>query len=186
MWPDHGRAIRRPVPVLALVAGLVAAVLVPDATPGLGILLTGLAIGAPRCPRVRTGSGVHEVGFAALGVALLAAVAVRDAPWFVALCLLGAAGVASFALAPARTLVGGLLGGVSLPLAAPRCLPWLNRGLRRHATGAAGSWLAVAADHGALTARAAAGLRVPVRGRRRGVRLAGPASSTSGCCRSGS
>jgi len=144
VWPDHGREIRRPVPVLALVAGLVAAVLVPDATPGLGILLTGLAIGAAVLPTVRTRFGVHEAGFAALGVALLAAVAVRDAPWFVALCLLGAAGVASFALAPARTLVGGLLGGVSLPLAAPRSLPWLHRGLRRHATGAAGRWLAAA------------------------------------------
>ena len=106
----------------------------PDAAPGLGILLTGLAIGPrPRCPRCARRLGPHESGFAALGVALLLAVVVRDAPWFVALCLLGAAGVASFALAPGRTLVGGLLGGVSLPLAAPRSLPWLDRGLRRHA-----------------------------------------------------
>ncbi len=56
MWPDDGRAIRRPGRrSLALLAGAVAAVLVVDTAPGLGILLTGLAIGAASLPTLRTG-----------------------------------------------------------------------------------------------------------------------------------
>ena len=141
VWPDHGRSVREPVPLLALLAGLVAAVLLVDQPPGLGVLLTGLAVGAAVLPAARRRLGLHELGYATLGVLLLAGVVVRDAPWFVALCLLAAAGVASFALAPARTLVGGLLGGVSLPLAALRCPPWLRRGLQPRATGLASSWL---------------------------------------------
>jgi hypothetical protein len=141
VWPDDGRSARRPVLVLSLVAGLVAAVLLVDSPPGLGVLLTGLAVGIAVLPAARHRLGPHEIGYAALGALLLAGVGVRDAPWFVALCLLGAAGLASFALAPGRTLVGGLLGGVSWPLAGLRCLPWLRRGLRSSATGRAGFWL---------------------------------------------
>jgi uncharacterized protein DUF4153 len=74
-------------------------------------------------------------------VLLLAAVVVRDTPWFVVLCLLGAAGVGSYALAPGRTLVAGLLGGFSLPLAGLRCLPWLRRGLTTPAEGVGVTWL---------------------------------------------
>ena len=135
LWPDHGRAVSAPVPLLSLLAGLVGAVLLVDNPPGLGVLLTGLAVGVAAVPAARHRLGPHEIGYAALGVLLLAAVVVRDAPWFVALCLLGAAGVASYALAPGRSLVGGLLGGISLPLAALRCLPWLRRGLRPRAEG---------------------------------------------------
>jgi hypothetical protein len=141
VWPDDGRSARKPVLVLSLFAGLVAAVLVVDTPPGLGVLLSGLGVGAAVLPAAWHRLGPHEMGYAALGVLLLAAVVVRDAPWFVALCLLGAAGLASFALAPASTLVGGLLGGISVPLAGLRCLPWLRRGLQQGATARAGFWL---------------------------------------------
>jgi hypothetical protein len=151
VWPDEGRSARSAALVLSLVAGLFAAVLLVDSPPGLGVLLTGLAVGAAVLPAARHRLGPHEIGYATLGVLLLAGVVVRDAPWFVALCLLGAAGLASFALAPARTLVGGLLGGMSWPLAGLRCLPWLRRGLRPSASGRAAFWLP-ALRIGALTA----------------------------------
>jgi two-component system, OmpR family, sensor histidine kinase BaeS len=153
LWPDDGRSVRRPVPVLSLLAGLLGALLLVDTPPGLGVLLTGLAVGTAALPAARHRLGPHELGYATLGVLLLAVAVVRDAPWFVALCLLGAAGVASFALAPARTLVGGLLGGVSWPLAALRCLPWLRRGLPPRGTGVVGSglrWLRIGALSGVL------------------------------------
>ena len=149
VWPDDGRSVRKPVLVLSLVAGLVAAVLVVDTPPGLGVLLSGLAVGATVLPAARHRLGPHEIGYAALGVLLLSGVVVRDAPWFVALCLVGATGLASFALAPARTMVGGLLSGISWPLAGLRCLPWLRRGLHETATGR-GFWL-LAVRIGALT-----------------------------------
>ena len=46
-------------------------------------------------------------------------------------------GVASYALAPGRSLVAAVLGGASIPLAALRCLPWLRRGLQPRAQGSA-------------------------------------------------
>lgn len=141
VWPDHGRAVREPVPVLSLLAGLVGAVLLVGSPPGLGVLVTGLAVGVTALPAARDRLGSHEIGFAAVAVLLLAGVVVRDAPWFVALSLLGAAGVASYSLAPGRTLVACLLGGLSLPLAALRCLPWLQRGLRPRTSGLARAWL---------------------------------------------
>ena len=76
-----------------------------------------------------TGSGCTSWPSPPLGVLLLAAVAVRDAPWFVALCLLGRRRPRVLrAWRRPAACSAGLLAGVSLPLAAPRCLPWLRRG----------------------------------------------------------
>ena len=62
VWPDDGRSVRKPVLVLSLVAGLVAAVLVVDTPPGLGVLLSGLAVGATVLPAARHRLGPHEIG----------------------------------------------------------------------------------------------------------------------------
>jgi hypothetical protein len=148
IWPDGGRAAPARVTVLALLAGAVAAVLVVDSAPGLGLLLTGVAVGAASLPTLRHRLGAHELAFGALGVLLLSVVVVRDAPWLVALSLLAAFGLASYALVPTRGLLAGLLTGISIPLAGLRCLPWLRRGLQRH--GRARSWLRIARV-GALT-----------------------------------
>lgn len=142
VWPDGGRAAPARVAVLALLAGAVAAALVVDSAPGLGLLLTGLAVGAASLPTLRHRLGAHELAFGALGVLLLSVVVVRDAPWLVALSLLAAFGLASYALVPTRGLLAGLLTGISIPLAGLRCLPWLRRGLHRH--GRARSWLRIA------------------------------------------
>jgi hypothetical protein len=147
-WPDGGRAAPARVTVLALLAGAVAAVLVVDSPPGLGVLLTGLAVGAAALPTLQHRLGAHELAFGALGVLLLSVVVVRDAPWLVALSLLAAFGLASYSLVPTRGLVAGLLTGISIPLAGLRCIPWLRRGLQRHSR--ARSWLRIARV-GALT-----------------------------------
>ncbi len=142
-WPDGGRAVPHPVTALALLAGLTGAVLVVDSTPGIGVLVTGLAVGCAALPTVRHRLGLHEIAFTGLGVLLLAVVAIRDAGWLGALSLLAATGLASYALVPTRALVAGLLAAVSLPLASLRCLPWVGRGVRPHAP-SAGGWLRTA------------------------------------------
>lgn len=140
VWPDRGRGMPVSTAVLAVVAGLAGAVLLPESPPGLGLLLVGLLVAAAALPTARDRLGRHEVAFGVLGLLLLSVVVVRDAPWFVALCLLGTAGLSSYALAPGRSLVATALGGLSLPLAAVRGLPWLGRGVRSHVTRQTGSW----------------------------------------------
>ena len=133
LWPDD----RRPMPlaalVLAAVAGAVAAVVLPAAPAGLGVLLLGASAAATTAPALRGRLGVHEIVYAALAGLLLLVVVVRDADWFVTLALLGFVGTASFALTRGRSILAVLLGGVSLPLAVLRSLPWVARGLRRQA-----------------------------------------------------
>ncbi len=153
LWPDHGSAASRTVTGRAGVAGLVGAVVLVGSSPGLGVLLTGLAVLATALPEVRRRLNLHVVAFLTLAVLLLAVVVVRDAPWLIALSLLGSVGTASYAVAPGRSLVAAVLGGLSLPLAGLRCLPWLGRGLRpaRDDTAAAlRSWLKVSAVTGLL------------------------------------
>jgi Domain of unknown function (DUF4173) len=119
----------RPVLVTAGALGLAAAVVVPAGPPGVGLLLLGVAtaLGLRRLAPapVRGWRAVH--GLSAL--ALLATVAVRDAPWVVTVCLLGALAVASLAVTGGRTWVGMARGAVDLALAAPRGSGWLGRGL---------------------------------------------------------
>ena len=111
VWPDHGRAVPRRSRCWRLLAGLVGAVLLVDNPPGLGVLLTGLAVvprRAPRRPaparrardRLRRRSGCC-----------------CWPRWWCATrrgssrCACSAPpAVASYALAPGRSLVGGLLG----------------------------------------------------------------------------
>lgn len=131
VWPDDDRAMPRSSAVLAAIAGLAGAVLLPDSTPGLGLLVVGLVVGAAVLPAVRGRIGTSEILFAGLAIALLAVVAVRSAEWFVSLSLLASAGLASYALSSGRSLLSVALGPLSLPMAAYRGAPWIARGLRR-------------------------------------------------------
>ena len=151
-WPDiPGRAMPRPTLALALVAGAAGAALLPDEAPGLGALVVGLLVAAAAVPSARGRIGRHELGYGLLATALLAVAVLRDAPWLVDLCLLGALGVASFALAPGRSVVATLLGGLSVPLAGLRGLPWIGRGLAPLAgSGARAWWPAVRTAVGSL------------------------------------
>lgn len=135
VWPAAGPPLPAGSAVLAGVAGIVGAVLLPEAPPGLGLTLVGLLVAAAALPAGRHRIGAHEIAFGAVAALVLSVVAVRDAPWFVAICLLGTLGLASYALAPARSIVATLLGGLSLPMAALRSLPRLRRGLSAYVSG---------------------------------------------------
>jgi hypothetical protein len=116
-------------------AGLVAAIVLVLTRPGLGWLITGLAVAG-----VATGtawsSGVHRIrpGQAAWGLAMLALLAVggvRAAGWLFAYCVIGALITGALALAGGRTVRGLAVGAVAGPVAAARSLPWAVRGVAR-------------------------------------------------------
>jgi hypothetical protein len=129
-WPDRpDRALPRTTAGLALLAGAAGAALLPNESPGAGVLVVGLLVLLAAVPASRDRLGRHELGFGALAVTLLSVAVVRDAPWLVALCLLGAVGVGSFALAPGRSVIATVLGGLSVSLAGLRSMPWVARGV---------------------------------------------------------
>lgn len=133
IWPDHQRSMPSASAGLAALAGIGAAILLPDTPPGLGVVLVGLLIAVAVLPTLRPRIRAHEITFGTLAIIVLAMVALRSAEWFVSLCLLGTLALASYALAPGRTMLNAVLASSSLPLAAARSLPWIRRGLRNFA-----------------------------------------------------
>ncbi|MHA6784586.1 DUF4153 domain-containing protein [Pseudonocardia saturnea] len=126
-WPDPPPASRA-VPVAAVVAGVGAAVAVPEGPPGLGWLVVALVLGGATWAVRRGVPHPVDAAWGVLAVALAGVAAVRDAEWLVVLCLLAACGAGSLAVA-GRSFRGILTGAVVLPVAALRGLPWASRGL---------------------------------------------------------
>lgn len=121
----------RPAVLLALGAGLAAAVVLPAGRPGAGLVLLGAIVPVLvlRLSRARLcgWQRVHAVS----ALALLAVVVVRDAPWLVAAALLAAGAAASLALTPAHSWPGVVAAAGSVLRTAPGAAPWLGRGLLR-------------------------------------------------------
>ena len=113
----------------ALLIGIGAAVVLPHRAPGSGlvvVLLMGAALAAS--PMWRRASA-DQRAYAGLVLILISMVPVRDAGWAVALSLLTAATLAAATLCRARTVAGGLVAILAVPLAGLRGLPWLGRTL---------------------------------------------------------
>ncbi|GIH55745.1 hypothetical protein Mro02_26590 [Microbispora rosea subsp. aerata] len=124
----------------AAAAGLVAAVALPYAAPGLGLVLTAVAMGAAAFPAVlplrRGRITPWTVVFGLLAYALVSVALFRDADWLVAPVLLAAFAVGSLALSGGgRGWLAVLRGGVSVVIAVLP-VPWFLagplRGLARH------------------------------------------------------
>jgi hypothetical protein len=118
----------------APVAGVVAATTLVVSRPGLGWLLTGLAIGAAgagaagaRWRRPRWGG----VAWAVAAIALLTVGVVRDAGWLYALCVPAAVVAGVQAAVGPRTVEHVMRGVLALPVGAVRALPWTRRGVHR-------------------------------------------------------
>lgn len=124
-------AAPRPVVLGALAVGAAAALLVPGGPPGVGLVLVALVSAAVvvavrrRAPAVGAWQVVH--GTAAL--LLVAATAVRDAPWLVALDLIAAFVLLALALAPAGSWPAALAALPRLGLRAPAASSSLLRGV---------------------------------------------------------
>jgi hypothetical protein len=83
----------------------VAAALIPSGPPGLGIVLTGVAITAAVAGARARPLDLEAVGFAGAALLLLAMAAFFDAPWLILVDVLAAAGCSAVAVTSARTWV---------------------------------------------------------------------------------
>ncbi|MFC4614427.1 DUF4153 domain-containing protein [Cellulomonas algicola] len=126
-WDGRGAA---PLPVLALVAGVgvAVAVMVVGHQPGLGVALGGLVAWAAAVPALVRRRSLVDAALAVLSVLLVGVVAVRDAPWVVALCVLTAAWAATAALTGARATPAVVAAPLSWLAGVVRALPWLRHG----------------------------------------------------------
>ncbi|MEO5708970.1 MAG: DUF4173 domain-containing protein [Nocardioidaceae bacterium] len=126
-WPEQSLPAGPRHVLAALVAGLLAAIVVPFREAGLGsflVLVTAAGVIASADRRLRTTYHLAGLGLCTL---LMATVVARDAEWIVALCVLAAAAVAVVVLTEGRSLPALLVSGLAVPLAALRGLPWLGR-----------------------------------------------------------
>jgi hypothetical protein len=139
-WPPVvGRPSTR-VLVAAGVVGVVAAVMLPSVTPGVGWLVTVLVavggIGWAAWQRFAPGgrdwwlARWERVGWAALSVLLAAVCVVRSAGWLDTVALLTSMVAAALAVTGGRRLGELAFALVAVPVAGLRGLPWLGRGLR--------------------------------------------------------
>lgn len=121
--PAGGRLLLGTAAIAVLGAGLVA-----GHRPGLGLAITGALVGVPAAVALARRRAWSSLLTAALAVALVAVVAVRDAPWVVACCLVVAAVAATTAASTARSATAVLLAPLTALLAIPRALRWAGRG----------------------------------------------------------
>ncbi|WP_214408529.1 DUF4153 domain-containing protein [Sphaerisporangium fuscum] len=112
------------VPPLAAAVGVLAAVVLPFARPGLGGVLVTVAAGAAVLPWARHRITPWTAAFALLAYAMVAVAAFRDAGWLVMPMLLAAFAFAALAVSGAgRGWLGMAAGVLSVPLAVLP-LPW--------------------------------------------------------------
>lgn len=129
--PDLPEAPRWLLPAAAA-AGLVAAVTLPYASAGLGLVLTAVAMGAAAFPAVlplRRGRVTPwTLAFGLLAYALVSVALFRDAEWVVGPVLLAAFGVGSLALSGGgRGWLAVIRGGISVAFAVLPT-PWFLAG----------------------------------------------------------
>jgi hypothetical protein len=112
-WGEHARMVSPRVLVACAVVGVTAGALLVGHRLGLGAALIGLLLWIPAVPALLRRRAVGDLITAALSVALLAMVALRDAGWVVALCVATAAGAGAVAATSARSAPAVLLSAVS-------------------------------------------------------------------------
>ncbi len=110
---------------------------------GVGAAVAALLLWAPAVPALVRRRAVAALATAVLSVALVAVVAVRSAPWVVALCLLAAAATGAVAAVQARSAPAIWLALPSWGAGVLRSLPWTVRGLRALGAGRQGRVVAV-------------------------------------------
>lgn len=105
-------------------AGVFAAVALPDAQAGLGIVLVALVLGAAALPAVLRRMTPWTVAFGLIGYWLMSMAVIRDADWLVVIMLLAGAGLIALAVSGAGLgWLGVIRGGASVLLALGP-VPW--------------------------------------------------------------
>ncbi|MEW1836471.1 DUF4153 domain-containing protein [Nonomuraea angiospora] len=105
-------------------AGVFAAVALPEAQVGLGIVLVAMVLGAAALPALVRRMTPWTVAFGLTAYFLISMAAVRDADWLVAILLVAGAGLGALAVSGAGAgWLGVIRGGVSVLLALGP-VPW--------------------------------------------------------------
>ncbi|WP_442875389.1 DUF4153 domain-containing protein [Amycolatopsis sp. NBC_00355] len=136
--PPKSAVVPLPSAVLpaAGIAGVAGALLLPVDRPGIGWLLTGVAVvGAVAVADRRAREG-HKgaltwgnAGWAALSLGLLSMGAIRASGWLFVLCVLAAVFTGSLAVVGNRTVHTVLYDMFAVPFEALRAIPWAGRGI---------------------------------------------------------
>ncbi|MFI9553785.1 DUF4153 domain-containing protein [Nonomuraea endophytica] len=109
-------------------AGVFAAVALPDAQSGLGLVLVALVLGAAALPAVLRRATPWTLAFGLTGYWLISTAVIRDADWLVLLMVTAGAGLIALAVSGAGTgWLGVIRGGMSVLLALGP-VPWLLSG----------------------------------------------------------
>ncbi|MFI6391551.1 DUF4153 domain-containing protein [Nonomuraea sp. NPDC050540] len=113
-------------------AGVFAAVALPDAQTGLGLVLVALVLGAGALPAVLRRATPWTLAFGLTGYWLISTAVVRDADWLVLIMVMAGAGLIALAVSGAGTgWLGVIRGGMSVVLALGP-VPWLLSGPVKH------------------------------------------------------
>ncbi|MEQ0560923.1 DUF4173 domain-containing protein [Amycolatopsis sp. NEAU-NG30] len=140
--PPKSAVVPLPPAVLpaAGLAGVAAALVLPVDRPGVGWLLTGVAVTAAVVVADRRSRTIGPSPFTwanavwgALALGLLAVGAVRASGWLFALCVPAAVVAGSLAVVGERTVNSVLYDMLALPVEAVRAIPWTGRGVGRFA-----------------------------------------------------
>lgn len=143
-WAAAGERAPGGVLLAAAAVGTGAGVLAVGQRPGLGAAVVGAAVWAPGVPALVRRRAVVPLLLVAAAVALAGVTAIRDAPWLLALCVLGSVGAGAAAVTDARTVPA--LAAVPLTATAGwvRALPWAARGVSARLGGRRAQTIAVA------------------------------------------
>lgn len=130
-WPATEPGRPRVV-AAAVAAGVLAAVVLPHRSAGIGsAVVFGFVSAVVLWARRRRPWSWLDAADLALVALLLSAQVVRDAMWITGLCVVAGLGVVLLNVTRARSLVGVVAAAAAVPLASLRGLPWLGRSLRR-------------------------------------------------------
>lgn len=133
VWPADRTEAAPAAPLLgALGAGLVAAALLPDSLPGIGLVVVAAALVAGASPLLRVRRDRTALAFGLLAGLLVAMCGFRSAGWVLMLSVALALPLFSYAIAGGRGWLELILGGLSWPAAVERMSDWLERGVRAH------------------------------------------------------
>jgi two-component system sensor histidine kinase BaeS len=131
-WPRPAEPASRTVLAGAAAAGLVGAFLltswVMDGRAGVNLLLTVVAMAAATFPASRHRVNRTSVAFGVASLSLVAMAVLRDAPWYVGLCLMLALPLTSYTLTGGKTWIELVGGGGTLVIAVAEMLPWAAEG----------------------------------------------------------
>ncbi len=128
-WPESGVPGGPRVLLGAVGAGVLAGLVLPFHSLGLGTFLVLLVAGGVVLAAARHRREPFTLACAGLCTLLAGTAAVRDAAWIVSLCLLAGAVLCVVGVAGGRTVSGFVVSGLAWPLAGLRGLPWLGRTL---------------------------------------------------------